>query len=123
MTDVEHPAPPGHVNSEAADLWRATVEAYDLEPHELRLLRLACEALTRADQARKALRRHGLVWVDRLDNVRPRPEVAIEVQNRASFAALVKQLQLPDEEEETPAAAWGRPTRSRNGTYASRKAS
>jgi phage terminase small subunit len=99
---TELPAPPGHLSEPSKRLWRETVERYELAPHELRILRLALEAVDRCEQARRALRRHGLVMLDRWDKPVPRPEVKIEADSRAAAARLFAQLRLPDPEEEEP---------------------
>jgi len=39
---VELPAPPPHLSLEAADWWRQTVAAYELEPHHLKILEERC---------------------------------------------------------------------------------
>lgn len=70
---------------------------YELEPQHLRLLRLACEAWDRAEQARKVLRRRGLTYRDRFDQPRARPEVAIERDSRMAFARLLRELDLDGE--------------------------
>jgi phage terminase small subunit len=112
------PAPPKHLAAPSQQLWRQTVEAYELAPHELKLLRLALEALDRCEQARRAIRRHGMVHLDRWDKPVARPEVKIEADSRAAFARLMTQLGLPEEDD--PAASWGRPKRGRGGRYETR---
>src|SRR5690606_23269726 len=104
--------------SESAALWRQLLDEYDLAAHELKLLRLALEAYDRCNQARRALRRHGLTFEDRFGRPVPRPEVKIEADSRAAFARLMAQLGLPDPEEPEP--AYGRPRRDRRGRYAPR---
>jgi hypothetical protein len=59
---------------------------------------LALEALDRANQARRALKRHGLVYLDRFEAPHARPEVAIERDARASWLRLIGALDLPEEE-------------------------
>jgi hypothetical protein len=108
------PAPPGHLSEPSKRLWHETVEGYELAPHELRILRLALEALDRCEQARRALRRHGIIMLDRWDKPVPRPEVKIEADSRAAAARLFAQLRLPDPEEEAPQA------RTAHGRFGSR---
>lgn len=98
MTKAKQPEAPKHLRADSRKWFSAVVNTYELTDAELRLLRLACEAWDRTQQAREALAKHGLVITDRYGQARPRPEVAIERDSRAAFARLVAQLALPDEE-------------------------
>jgi SHS family lactate transporter-like MFS transporter len=49
------PESPPHLSASAAQWWRTTVEAYELQEHDLRLLQLALEAWDRAQAARAEL--------------------------------------------------------------------
>ena len=129
---ADHPAPT-HLASEGKRFWTDVVAEYgeDLEPFELQLLRLACEALDRGVQSRKALRRHGLTYVSPQGAPVARPEVALEKASRAAFAQLVKQLGLgavedepEDEPEQGVEGGRVRPSsvRRRRGQYAGWKA-
>src|SRR3954454_14430046 len=104
-------APPGHLSAESQTLWRELTDSFTFEPHETKLLRLALEALDRCNQARRALRRHGLTYDDRFGQPHARPEVQIERDARAAYARLMKELGLPDDEE----SEYGRPGRDRRG--------
>lgn len=108
------PAPPGHLSAASKRLWTETVERYELAPHELRILRLALEAVDRTEQARRALRRYGLVMLDRWDKPVPRPEVKIEGDSRAAAARLFGQLRLPEPDDDDPQP------RSGNGRFGPR---
>ena len=77
-----------------ADWWNSIVAEIYLEPHRLRLLQLACEAWDRLNQARDALAEHGLTYLSKDGDPRPRPEVAIERDARVAFARLVRDLGL-----------------------------
>lgn len=85
---------------------------FDLEPHHVRLLRLACEAYDRGQQAREALATHGTTFVDRFGQPRARPEVAIERDARIAFARLMRELALdvegPAEPDRRPPVIGGR---------------
>jgi P27 family predicted phage terminase small subunit len=113
---MDSPSPPAHLSAEGQKLWRDLTASFDFEPHETKLLRLALEALDRCNQARRALRRHGLTYDDRFGQPYARPEVQIERDARASFARLTKELGLPEDDE----PAHGRPGRDRTGRYARR---
>jgi phage terminase small subunit len=77
------------------------VQTYELEPHHLKLLLAACEAWDRREEARKALRKHGLTYIDRFGQPRARPEVAIERDSRIAFARLLRELDLEGEPDPT----------------------
>jgi hypothetical protein len=77
-------------------LWRRLVDDYglDAEPHALRVLTLACEALDRCEEARQALARHGTTYLDRFGSPRARPEVAIERDSRIAAMRAFRELSL-----------------------------
>jgi len=91
------PPAPSHLSSTARRWWHAVNAEYQLEPHHLHLLRLACEALDRAEEARTALAVHGTTYQDRFGAPRLRPEVAIERDSRLAFARLCRELDLDTE--------------------------
>ena len=72
----------------------------------MKLLTLASEAWDRAEEARKAVQRHGLTYDTRLGEPRARPEVAIERDARLGFARLLRELdldmELPSEGRRVP---------------------
>lgn len=118
---------PSHLGLAGREFWTDVDAEYgsELEAFEFQLLRLACEALDRGTQARKAIRRHGLVYESAQGSVVARPEVALERSSRAAFASLVRQLGLgsvePElDEEPEPESGRVRPhsTRRRRGEYA-----
>jgi P27 family predicted phage terminase small subunit len=127
-------APPTHLAGEGKRFWTEVIEEYGagtLEAYETQLLRLACEALDRGTQARRAIRRHGLTYDSPQGSPVARPEVALEKSSRAAFAQLVRQLGLgniDDEADELEAdqslAGRVRPysVRRRRGQYEQNKA-
>ena len=94
MARPQPPNPPTHLRAETKDWWSEVVSAYELEPHHHRLLRLACEAWDRCQQARAAIAKHGMVYEDRFGSPRLRPEVGVERDSRAAFARLLRELGL-----------------------------
>jgi phage terminase small subunit len=75
--------------------WISVFERKDpLQPHEAIIFLKACEAYDRAEQARRILKREGLTYLDRFQQPRSRPEVAIERDNRAQVAKLLTQINL-----------------------------
>jgi phage terminase small subunit len=103
---LKQDSPPPHLRPDTASWWAAVVAEFDLEPHHLRILRLACEAWDRGQESREAIAQHGSVYVDRFNQPRARPEVAIERDCRISFARLMRELALdvdgPDDGSRPP---------------------
>ena len=100
------PPPPPHLRPDTALWWATVAQEFDLEPHHVRILRLACEAYDRGQQAREALAEHGTTFVDRFGQPRARPEVAIERDARIAFARLMRELAL---DVEAPSETSARP--------------
>jgi hypothetical protein len=91
------PIPPVPVHLAAsADLYRSIVGEYDLDPAHLRILREACQALDRAEDARQAVGAE-LTVTTRLGELKAHPLLLIERDNRAAFARLMAQLDLRDQ--------------------------
>jgi phage terminase small subunit len=67
---------------------------YALEPHHVRLLTLACEAYDSATEASEVLQREGKIFIDRFDQPKPRPEVAIQRDSATGFARMLRELDL-----------------------------
>ncbi|MEQ1955316.1 P27 family phage terminase small subunit [Mesorhizobium yinganensis] len=88
------PNPPSHLSDAAKKWWRTVTEEYQLEPHHELLLKLAAEALDRAEQARAIIEQDGVTVLDDRKNVRAHPAVAIEKDARTGFARLLRELDL-----------------------------
>lgn len=93
---------PEHLAKSTRAWWESVVENWHLEDHHKRLLTLAGEAWDRAEQAREAIAEHGMTFVDRFDQPRARPEIAIERDSRLAFARLLRELCLDENEPEPP---------------------
>ena len=87
---------PKHLSRASAALWRRTLRSHRLEPHDVQLLKLLCEALDATEAARKVLAEDGTTFLDRFGCPKPRPEVAIERDSRIAAARLVRQLRLDE---------------------------
>jgi P27 family predicted phage terminase small subunit len=98
---IETTPAPRHLSAKSRRWWHEVTTDYELEPHHLKLLVAACECLDRWEQARKALRKHGLTYVDRFQQPKTRPEVAIERDSRIQFARLLRELDLEGEPDPT----------------------
>lgn len=97
MAPKKAPEPPPHLSRRCKTFWRAVVGAYELEPEHLEILRRACEASDRVDQARVLLDKEGLTTTDRYGQVKAHPAAAVEIQNRRALAALIAQLRLGED--------------------------
>ena len=87
--------PPEHLVGDALAFWSTVQRDYSIhDPAGLRLLRLACEAMTTAETARLAIARDGLTYVDRFGAPRPRPESRIQVASMTVFRSLCRELRL-----------------------------
>ena len=86
--------PPEHLDKPTRRWWAGVVADFDLDEHHVRLLTLAAEAWDRGQQARRALAKKGLTFLDRFGSPKPHPEVAIERDSRIAFARMVRELAL-----------------------------
>ncbi|XAT58455.1 hypothetical protein GN241_14450 [Rhodobacteraceae bacterium IMCC1335] len=91
---MEEQTPPVHLSPETAQWWASVMDEYALEPHHVRLLTLACEAYDSAQQAREVLQREGKIFIDRFDQPKPRPEVAIQRDSATGFARMLRGMDL-----------------------------
>jgi len=96
---------PEHLRPASKAWFRQVMRNYELEPHHIRLLTLACEAFERAEDAQKTLGKEGLIYLDRFGSPHPRPEVKIKEQAEIIFARLLRDLALDVE----PPKGIGRP--------------
>jgi P27 family predicted phage terminase small subunit len=102
----QSPNPAAHLSDPAKTWWRSVQADYALEPHHQHLLRLACEAWDRCQQARAMIDAEGLTIRDDRGNLRAHPAVAIEKDARTAFARLLRELDL---DVEAPPSAERRP--------------
>ncbi|QNQ40050.1 hypothetical protein [Brucella intermedia] len=94
---------PKHLRKPTQTWFKSVTDDFDLEPHHIKLLTLAAEAWDRAVAAREVIDAQGLTYLDRFDQPKARPEVAIERDSRIGFARLIRELALDGVESlETP---------------------
>ena len=87
---------PKHLSARSRQIYRTVVDDYDLtgEPHALEVLRLALEALDRADEARQMVADEGITFRNRFGELRPHPAVAIERDARLAAWRGFRELSL-----------------------------
>lgn len=85
---------PTHLRAATREWYAAICRDYELESQDLKLLRMAAEAHDRCCEAREAITKHGLTYEDRFGQPRARPEAKMEIENRTSFARLMRELAL-----------------------------
>jgi phage terminase small subunit len=91
--------PPPHLSKPQQEFWRSVLDGWDLNPAELKVLAVACEALDRLEQARVALATDGPVLQGR-EGVKSSPWVTVERDARSAALRALRQLSL-----EAPALA------------------
>jgi len=92
--------PPAHLSQSMRRWWRDLNATFDFEAHQYKVLRVACEAYDRAQQARAVLAKKGLTFVDRFGSPKPRPEIGIERDARISFVRCLRELALSEQPPE-----------------------
>jgi phage terminase small subunit len=86
--------PPAYLKPATRDWFAHVMSEYSLEQHHYRLLVLAGESWDRGQQARQAIEKHGITYVDRFGAPRKRPEIAVEAESRIAFARILRELDL-----------------------------
>ena len=103
------PQAPSHLSPEAAQWFESCLKNYQLEPHHTKLLVLACQSWDRAAEAREQIAADGAYFTNRFGEPQVHPAVNVERDAKTSFARLVRELGLADEEVESrPPALSGR---------------
>ena len=85
---------PEYLTDASKDWWNSVVQEYELEQHHFKLLEMACSTWDRCSAARAVIDAEGPVFLDRYNQPKARPEVAIERDSRILFARLVRELDL-----------------------------
>jgi P27 family predicted phage terminase small subunit len=90
---VKLPPPPAHLSEEMQAWWRAVLAEYELEPHHILLLRVACDAHDRLREAQDVLAREGLT-IETSTGQKMHPAVLIERDSRTAFVRTIRELDL-----------------------------
>jgi phage terminase small subunit len=91
---IPHPPAPNHLQLQTQAWWDTVVSSFEIRPHQLQTLQVAGEAWDRKEEARAALKQHGLTYTDAKDMIRARPEVQIERDSRVAYPRAVRELAL-----------------------------
>ncbi len=95
---TQHPRPPRGTGKAGAALWRAVLAAYELEQHELLLLREAVRTVNVLDDLTDRVAAEGAV-VDSPQGTKAHPALVEARQQRLVLAGILAALRLPAGEE------------------------
>jgi hypothetical protein len=105
LSEREATAPPAHLGEDGRQLWLDIQQSYQIDdPGGLVLLRVACEALDRAERCRRLIDEQGEMLTIR-GIPRAHPALAAERDARAAIVRAIRNLNLDLE----PLKAIGRP--------------
>lgn len=90
------PAPPKGLKPSARALWNSVVGKWDLRPDELRVLREACREVDLIDVLEAELAKDAIMIPGSMGQMVVHPIITELRQHRATLAALLRQLKLPD---------------------------
>jgi Phage terminase, small subunit len=86
--------PPAGLRSATKRWWLDVMSTWELEEHHSRRLTLAAQAWDRVEEARELIERDGLVTGTKRGGKRAHPAVKIELESRAQFMRLMRELDL-----------------------------
>lgn len=98
---------PAHLRPATAAWWRHVIADFTLEEHHERLLTLAAEAFDRSEQAREVIAAEGAYFMDRFEQPKAHPALAVERDSRVAFARLIRELDLDGEPAPDPRSPRG----------------
>jgi hypothetical protein len=102
------PAPPSELRKSGRALWRAVLEEFDLDRHEVTILREAARTADALDGLQALLDAEGLMGVTS-QGPRVHPALVEARQQRLTFARLLTALRIPAGETEGRTQARGGP--------------
>jgi hypothetical protein len=110
MADSQIPGPPKGTKVNGAKLWHDVVDRYELEQHELALLREMTRTVDLLDELHAIVQREGTI-VDGPHGSRAHPAVVEARQARIALARLTAALRLPAGDEVLDPVKGRRPQR------------
>lgn len=108
--------PPRHLSTASKRWWRSVVTEWEMSDTDLKILVMACEALDRAERARKALLEEGEFYTDTKGIVHSHPAVGVESTSKKLAAKLIADLRL-DMPQPRPVGRPGGPGIKPNRSY------
>lgn len=96
MSKSSQPKPPSTLRRSGRALWREVAQAYELEPHEWRLLAQACAVLDTIDQLEAVIANDGTTTVGSTGQTVTHPAVGECRQQRLALTRLLGAIHLPD---------------------------
>jgi phage terminase small subunit len=88
-------APPRNLKKAAKEMWNQLRADFELDDGAgLALLRCACEAFQRSQEARALIDKEGACIVDRFGQRKPHPAISIERDSRGQLIAALRALKL-----------------------------
>jgi hypothetical protein len=88
---------PKHLRKPTQTWVKSVLSEYDLEEHHFKLLVSAADSWDRICASREVIDRDGMTYLDRFGQPKPRPEIAIERDNKILLARLLRELALDAE--------------------------
>jgi phage terminase small subunit len=88
--------PPAHLRPESKKYFASVLDDFEMEPHNIKLLILACEAWDRGVIARETIAECGAYYNDRFGNPKKHPAVSVLEASTIAFARLTRELSLDD---------------------------
>lgn len=101
MARAQIPAPPKGARSSGRALWRDVMARYELEQHELALLREMVRCVDQLDELHAITERDGLV-VEGPHGSKAHPALTAAQQQRIVLARLAASLRLPSGDQDDP---------------------
>jgi P27 family predicted phage terminase small subunit len=85
---------PKHLSAKAKALFGYISETFTLEAHDYLRLVTACETWDRGQEARRRIAKDGAYVLDRFDQLRAHPAVAVERDARVGFLRALREMGL-----------------------------
>jgi hypothetical protein len=101
MPDPKKPIPPFGLANGGLNFWHEIADDFELRSDELRLLEAACRTLDELTLIQRELSGANLVCTGSQGQDVANPLLAAAISHRRTFAAMVRQLALPDIDGET----------------------
>lgn len=99
---VSRKTPPTKLGPKARKFWRETAEIYELSPAETLILEGACREIDIIERLQKELEGADLVVPGSMGQATAHPLLQELRMHRQAFGSIVKQLALPEVEDEKP---------------------